>query len=393
MMNKMLRYKDLKLKMSGSSSNFDLGDLKNIGSSDLKVTSVCLGTATWGQTNTLDEAIEQLNIAVDEYGINFIDTAEMYPAPISAETQGEADRCLSVWLNRPGRDRSKLVLATKVTGYGGDRKQNNGSRIQYMPGRENRDCRVSGEDILTSVRFSLERLGTDYLDLLQIHWPDRYVPLWGERDYNPALEREEDISFQEQVLALEQLRREGKIRSYGLSNETPYGVMSFCHTAERLGVPKPVSVQNCYSLLHRCDVESGLVEACRPRHENLALLPYSPLAGGMLTGKYRHPDTCSSSRLNVFESRGFMTRYKQDRAQEAVALYCEVARKHGWSPAQLALAWLKSQPHVTSTIIGATNISQLRENIEVFDKSKQLTGEAREDIAEIYKTYRDPSSV
>jgi len=371
------------LKMSSTPSNINFGDLKKVGSSDLMVSNVCLGTMTWGQQNTVEDAIEQLTIAFDEYGVNFLDTAEMYPVPVKADTQGETDRYIGKWLNLPGRDRSKVILATKVAGYGGD-------RLTYMPGRGGKGSRVSREDILTSVDYSLERLGTTYIDLLQIHWPDRYVPIFGSKLYDPSMEREGDISFEEQVLAMDHLIKQGKIRYYGLSNETPYGVMKFCHVAEKLGVAKPVSIQNCYSLLSRSDFETGLVEVCRPRNENIALLPYSPLGGGILTGKYRDPNCSKSSRLNVFE--GYMERYKQSLAQDAVALYCDVAKKYDLTPTQMALMWVKAQPHATSTIIGATTIAQLKENLESFDESKQLSKEAIEDINNIYKRYRDPSS-
>lgn len=176
-------------------------DYINLGSSDMKVSKICLGTMTWGQQNTMAEGIEQLNVAFDEYGINFLDTAEMYPVPVKAETQGETDRVIAQWLK--GRDRSKVILASKVCGAS--------ERITWLPGRNGAGARVSTKDITVSVEESLKRLGTDYIDLIQIHWPDRYVPLFGGDAYDQTLEREY-VSFEEQLRALDDLRKQGKIR-------------------------------------------------------------------------------------------------------------------------------------------------------------------------------------
>lgn len=379
-LQRSFKFRHFTTKVFLHATNFEPSPLKRVGSSDLMVSNVCLGTMTWGQQNTESEGIEQLNVAFDEYGVNFLDTAEMYPVPTKAETQGATDRIIGKWLY--GRDRTKVILATKVSGFGGD-------RLTYLPGRDGQGARVSSKQIIASVDYSLERLGTNYIDILQIHWPDRYVPLWGDKQYDKNQERE-SIAFEEQLIAIDSLIKTGKVRNYGLSNETPYGVMKFCHTAEKLGIAKPISIQNCYSLLVRSDFESGLVEVCTPSNENIALLPYSPLSGGMLTGKYMDPNCPKSARLNLFQD--YMARYKQSLAQEVVAMYCDIAKKHGHSPAQLALLWCKQQPHVTSTIIGATSVAQLRENLEAFDKNKELSAEAVADINEVYKRYRDPSS-
>jgi aryl-alcohol dehydrogenase-like predicted oxidoreductase len=230
-----------------------------LGDSDLEVSKVCLGTMTFGQQNTVDEGVEQLDFAFDKYGINFLDTAEMYPVPTKAETQGDTDRVISKWLK--GRDRSKIILASKVAGAS--------PRLTWLPGRNGEGCRVSKKDILVSVDESLRRLGTDYIDLVQIHWPDRYVPIFGATNYDLKQERDY-ISFEEQLSAFKTLVKQGKVRYVGVSNETPYGVMKFCQAAEKLGLPKIVSIQNSYSLIVRSDFESSLTEVCSPRHENVS---------------------------------------------------------------------------------------------------------------------------
>ena len=275
-----------------------------------------------------------MDMAFDEFGVNMLDTAEMYPVPTKKETQGETDRIISSWLAK--RDRSKVILATKVSGPG----------ITWLPGRNGHASRVTAKEIIASVDFSLARLKTDYIDLLQIHWPDRYVPIFGGGAYNMSLEREA-VSFEEQLKAMETLIQAGKVRHFGVSNETPFGVMKFCSLASALNVPKPVSIQNSYSLLTRSDFESGLTEVCSPRNENVGLLAYSPLAGGILTGKYFDPNVSPNCRLNLFQ--GYMARYKQSLSVEAVKRYCEVAAKFNLTPTELALAWCYVQPHVTST--------------------------------------------
>lgn len=349
-----------------------------LGDSDLVVSKICLGTMTFGKQNTASEAKDQLDLAFDKYGINFLDTAEMYPVPTEAATQGETDRYIAKWLK--GRNRSEVILATKVAGYS--------DGITWMPGRNGKGTRVSRKDILVSVDESLKRLETDYIDLLQIHWPDRNVPLFGSKSYDLSLERE-SISFEEQLTCLDELVKQGKVRYIGLSNETPYGVMKFTQLAEKLNLTKVISIQNSYSLVVRSDYESSLIEVCSPRHENIGLLAYSPLAGGILTGKYASPEVSKTARLNIFP--GYMKRYKQSLNIKAVELYCEVAKKYGLTPTELALAWCYKQPFVASTIIGATNLVQLTENIEAYDKISLITEDVLNDINEVYKIYRDPS--
>lgn len=242
---------------------------------------------------------------------------------------------------------------------------------------------------MESVESSLRRLGTDYIDLLQIHWPDRYVPLFGQDAYDPSQERDDSTSFNEQLEAFQDLIHQGKVRHIGVSNETPFGVCKFAELAEREGLPKIVSIQNSYSLLVRSDFESGLSEVCSPRNTNVGLLAYSPLAGGILSGKYATEDVSDRARLNLFP--GFMERYKKSLAQEAVDCYMQVADKYGLTPTQLSLAWCYSRPWVASTIIGATSLEQLDENIEAY--GIEFTDEMNDDVNAIYQRYRDPSKV
>lgn len=353
-------------------------DYTTLGSSDLNVSKICLGTMTWGEQNTEEEGIEQLNAAFHEYGINFLDTAEMYPIPTKAETQGATDRIISKWL--PTMKRSDVILATKIAGPG----------IKWLAGRNGENSKVSKEQVEVSIDETLKRLGTDYVDLLQIHWPDRYVPLFGAASYNMSLERDAS-SFEEQLLALDSLVKKGKVRNIGLSNETPYGVMKFSQVASQLGLSKMVSIQNSYSLITRADFESGLTEVCSPRNENVGLMAYSPLAGGILTGKYARDDCPPTSRLNLFE--GYMARYKQSLSVKAVAEYAEIAESIGLTPTELALVWCYKQPHVTSTIIGATSMSQLRENIKAYQKLDLLDDAVLSRINDVYKRLKDPAKI
>ncbi|KAJ1446757.1 NADP-dependent oxidoreductase domain-containing protein [Pelagophyceae sp. CCMP2097] len=346
-----------------------------LGSSDLFVSEVCLGTMTWGKQNTLEEGVLQLNEAVDSMGINFIDTAEMYPVPTEAATQGATDRCIGEWLKRRGK-RDDVVIASKVCGYS--------DRITWL--RDDKaSSRVNRKQILESVDKTLERLDSDYIDLLQIHWPDRYVSLFGGGSYAKALERPDSVPFEEQLSALQEVIASGKVRHIGVSNETPYGVCKFAEMAEYKSLPKICSIQNSYSLLVRSDFESGLTEVCS--QTDVGLLAYSPLAGGILTGKYATESPPKEARLNLFP--GFMDRYQQSTAREAVDKYIGIAKTYEMTPAQLALAWCYSRPHVTSTIIGETSIEQLRENAGAY--SIELPAEALAEIEDVYRRYRDPS--
>ncbi|XP_020092939.1 uncharacterized protein LOC109713326 isoform X1 [Ananas comosus] len=352
---------------------------RKLGDSDLLISEVTLGTMTFGQQNTEKEAHDMLSYAF-ENGINIIDTAEAYPVPMKKETQGNTDRYIGSWMRSKPRD--KIILATKVCGYS--------ERFSYI--RENaKVLRVDATNIRESVEKSLLRLSTDYIDLLQIHWPDRYVPLFGEFAYNPAKWRP-SVPFAEQLRAFQELIDEGKVRYIGVSNETSYGVMEFVHAAKVEGLPKIVSIQNCYSLLARCRSEVDLVEVCHPNNCNIGLLAYSPLASGVLTGKYldSNSEVARRSRLSIFP--GYMDRYNQSLAKEATDLYIQLAKENGLTPVQLALRFVRDRPFVTSTIIGATSVDQLKEDIDAFITSaRPLPPEVAEGIEDIFKRYKDPS--
>ncbi|KAL7610272.1 hypothetical protein Lser_V15G13905 [Lactuca serriola] len=351
-----------------------------VGDSNLVVSEITFGTMTFGEQNTEKEAHEMLSYAV-EHGINTLDTAEMYPIPMKKETQGLTDVYIGNWLK--SRPRDQIILATKVSGYS--------DRLSYI--RDNAEVlRVDAANIKESVEKSLKRLNTDYIDLLQIHWPDRYVGLFGEFFYDPSKWRE-SVSFVEQLRAFQELINEGKVRYIGVSNETSYGVMEFINAAKAEGLPKIVSIQNSYSLLVRCKFEVDLVEVCHPYNCNVGLLCYSPLAGGALTGKYLDSESEASKkgRLQLFP--GYMERYNKSISKEATTQYIEMAKKHGLSPVELALGFVRDRPFMTSTIIGATSVEQLKEDIDAFlTTQRPLSPDVMTDIETIFKRYKDPTT-
>lgn len=354
-------------------------DYTNVGSSDLVVSKVCMGTMTFGNQNTMEEGVEQLNLAWDEYGINLLDTAEMYPVPVVEESNGSTDRTIGEFLK--GRKREDVVLATKVAGRS--------DRLTFLRKNRDEEVRVNRGQILESVDASLQRLGTDYIDLLQIHWPDRYVPLFGSSDFIRENIKEDTISFEEQLSTFKELIDAGKVRYLGVSNETPYGVSEMVRLAKEDAekYAKIVSIQNSYSLLVRKDYEAGLAEMCH--YHGVGLLPYSPLAGGVLSGKYSNPDVPvgPKARLKLFP--GFMDRYLGSQAEAATLDYAKIARKAGLTPAQLALSWCFQREHVCSTIVGATQLDQLKEDIESYDV--KLDDDILKQIHQVYKKYTDPT--
>eukprot|EP00585_Thalassiosira_rotula_P009522 CAMPEP_0196140518 /NCGR_PEP_ID=MMETSP0910-20130528/7395_1 /TAXON_ID=49265 /ORGANISM="Thalassiosira rotula, Strain GSO102" /LENGTH=340 /DNA_ID=CAMNT_0041401391 /DNA_START=69 /DNA_END=1091 /DNA_ORIENTATION=+ len=336
---------------------------------------------TFGEQNTLEEGVEQLDLAFDNYGINFIDTAELYPVPGKPETQGKTDETVAAFLKN--RKREDVVLATKVCGYS--------DRMTWMPRKvPDTPTSLTKEQILYSVDESLKRLGTDHVDLLQLHWPDRYTGgLFGQPDFSPSqIGDRESVAFGETLEALQQVVDEGKVRYVGVSNETPYGVCSFSEMAKNnpSKYPKIVSIQNSYSLVVRKDFEAGLAEACY--HHQVGLLPYSPLAGGSLTNKYADKDNVpAGARYTMFP--GFMDRYYGSQNEAAVSAYSKIASAKGMSPAELALSWCYHREHVASTIIGATTISQLEEDIKAYDI--RLDEETLGEINQVYKKFTDPT--
>ncbi|MAW32842.1 MAG: NADP(H)-dependent aldo-keto reductase [Proteobacteria bacterium] len=342
-----------------------------IGNSELVVSEICLGTMTFGEQNTESEAHEQLDYATAN-GVNFIDAAEMYPVPPRAETQGLTESYVGSWLKRQKRD--KLVIASKVTGPGrGFQWVRNGAGANA----------IDLKSIETALDGSLRRLQTDYIDLYQIHWPDRYVPNFGEWSFDPAKERS-TIPIVNQLEALETQVKKGKIRYIGLSNETPWGILEFLRIAKKHKLPAIVSTQNAYNLLNR-SFESGLSEVSH--QENVPLLAYSPLAFGHLTGKYFQDTVDSSARLSLFPKFG--ARYEKPNVPTASRAYAELAEKYNLSPAVLAVAFVCSRWFVASNIIGATNIQQLKENLTSAEVSlaPDLIGE----IDNLHLRYTNPA--
>lgn len=353
-----------------------------LGSSDLLVTEVCLGTMTWGVQNTEEDAHAQLDYALSR-GINFIDTAELYPVPTSAPKQrpGTTEEYIGTYFQNNPDVRSKVILATKVVGYN---KKSKTAAHRYSPPKDPApDSRHDKESILTACDASLKRLQTDYIDLYQLHWPDRYAANFGSREYKLEMERD-SIPIRDILLALKQLLDAGKIRAYGLSNETTFGVCEFVRLADEIGMPRPATIQNPFCLLNRA-FEFELAEACSPRNFNIGLLPWSILAGGALTGKYNgknlggdgnDPDeTVRNARFVLFPS--FQGRFLSKQALAATEKYMKIAKKHDMSCATLAQAFCKSRWYIPSSIIGATTVEHLKENIDAFeiDLSEEILNE------------------
>ena len=320
---------------------------RTLGRTDLTVSALCLGTMTWGEQNTEADAFEQLAMA-KAAGVNFVDTAEMYPVPPRPETYAATERILGNWFRRNG-DRDQWVLASKVAGPG-----NGISHIRDGQLRHNR------QHIVAALDASLARLGTDRIDLYQLHWPERSTNFFGKLGYQHQA-HELFTPLEETLEALDEQVRAGKIRHIGLSNETPWGLMKCLQWAEARGLPRTVSIQNPYNLLNRT-FEVGLAEVAI--REQCGLLAYSPLAFGMLSGKYEQGAKPEGARLSLFSR---FARYSNPQTLAACSRYVELARRHGFTPAQLALAFVTRQPFVTSNIIGATNLAQLRENLDSAD--------------------------
>lgn len=323
--------------------------------SNIQVSKICLGSMTWGQQNTESEGHAQIEYALDQ-GVNFIDTAEMYSIPSRKETQGSTEKIIGSWFKKTG-NRDKVVLATKVAGP-------NPSMSYIRP-----KLGFSKEALNEAVNKSLDRLQTDYIDLYQLHWPERNSNFFGQRGYKREKDDAWEDNFHEILVNLDELIKEGKIRKIGLSNETPYGVMR-CVEESRKGLPAISTVQNPYSLLNRKD-EIGLTEIYH--REDIGLLPYSPLGMGTLSGKYLK-GTPSNTRLELFPQ---YKRYSNNKAIEATEKYLQIAEKHGLSLTQMALAFIEKQAFVTSTIIGATTMDQLKENISSIhvDLSEEIMNE------------------
>ncbi|WP_174875667.1 NADP(H)-dependent aldo-keto reductase [Vogesella oryzae] len=322
-------------------------ELRPLGRSGINVSLISLGTMTWGEQNSEADAHSQLDLAL-ERGINLIDTAEMYPVPPRAETQGRTEQYIGSWLAKGGR-RERIVLATKAAGPSSDPKR---------PGHI-RDGKVHFDraNLTQALDDSLRRLQTDYVDLYQLHWPDRSVNIFGQALYPWQDDPAGSVPIEETLRVLQDFVAAGKVRAIGVSNETPWGLAQFLALAERHDLPRVHSIQNAYSLLNR-SFESGLSEFSH--REQVGLLAYSPLAFGVLSGKYLGGVQPQGARLTLFDR---FTRYTNPQAAAATERYVALARERGLSPAQMALAWVNSRPFVTSNIIGATTLAQLEENI------------------------------
>ena len=317
-----------------------------LGKTDLQVSKICLGTMTWGEQNTEAEGHEQMDYALDQ-GVNFFDVAELYPVPANAKTYGDTERIIGTWFKKTG-NRDKVVLASKIAG----------------PGPYTAHIRGTGfskEAIAEAIDGSLQRLQTDYIDLYQLHWPERGVNCFGVRDYPYGTSNEQAENHQEILESLNEFVKQGKIRHVGLSNETPWGTMKYLQVAEQHNLPRMLTIQNSYSLLHRA-YEYGMSEVSL--RENIGLLVYSPLAFGVLSGKYLNGQLPSDSRVALFPN---YNRYSTKESERAVVAYKELADAHNLSLTELSLAFVNQLPFVTSNIIGASKMSQLKENIGSID--------------------------
>jgi aryl-alcohol dehydrogenase-like predicted oxidoreductase len=345
---------------------------KPLADTGILLPEICLGTMTFGEQNTQEEAFEQLDYALDQ-GLYFWDTAEMYPVPPKPETQGATERIIGNWIaSRDGRD--KLFLASKIAG-----PSQGGSHIR------DGQTRFGADEISAAIDQSLSRLQTDYIDLYQLHWPQRPTNFFGKLGYGNA-EAAEDravTDLEETLTALQYEIKNGRIRYIGLSNETPWGTMKFLHLAEKLGLSKFVSVQNPYNLLNRT-YEIGMSEIAK--YEGVGLLAYSPLAFGYLTGKFRNGARPAKARVTLFSR---FSRYSNPESEWAVEQYAQLAEQHGLTLTQLALAFIKQQFFVTSTIIGATNLDQLKENIQAFEVN--LSEQVLKGIEAIHRQQPNPA--
>ncbi len=343
-------------------------DYRDLGRTGVKVSAVCLGTMTFGEQNSEADGHAQMDYAL-ERGISIFDASELYPVPPKPETQGRTESIIGSWLSSR-KVRDKVMLATKVIG----RTKMNWLRQDGSPGRQSR------AQIMEAVEGSLKRLKTDYIDLYQLHWPDRPMRIFEGLDYVHLQGDSHPIA--EILGVLGELVRQGKVRFAGLSNETPWGVMTFIKGAEIHGLPRIVALQNAYNLVNR-SFETGLAEIFY--REQVSLLAYSPLGQGYLTGKYEGGALPPGSRKNLFNRLG---RYEMGNGPRAISAYVALARKHGLDPAQMALAFVASRPFVTSTIIGATTLAQLKADID--GCLLKLPDQVVRDIETLHVTYPNP---
>ena len=321
---------------------------RKLGNTNIEVSVICLGTMTWGEQNTQQEAFEQMDYAVSK-GINFFDTAEIYSVPTKKETYGLTEKIIGNWLHKR-KNRDKVIVATKIASKAYD--------LNWIR-RGGNNLKFDIKNMTQAIDASLKRLQTDYIDLYQLHWPERNVPKFGKLDfeYNP---NDNDWTTFEQVLDnLKKFIDQGKIRQIGVSNETPWGLMQFLQLSKEKNLPRMVSIQNVYSLVNRVfDASNSEVSI----QEKCGLLAYSPLAGGRLSGKYLNGVQPPKARYTLWNRQ--FSRHATTRGDRAIKLYFDLANKFGITPCQMALAYVNDRPFVTSNIIGATTMSQLKENID-----------------------------
>ncbi|HKQ83453.1 MAG TPA: NADP(H)-dependent aldo-keto reductase [Steroidobacteraceae bacterium] len=343
---------------------------RTLGRTDINVSLIGLGTMTFGQQNSEAEAHEQLDYAVAQ-GVNLIDTAEMYPVPPMAETQGRTEQFIGTWLKKRN-NRDKVVLATKVAGPG---------RALGVTWLRDGGSKLDRKNIKQALHDSLRRLQTDYVDLYQLHWPDRRTNFFGKLGYE-HVEPDESVPIEETLDALSECVREGKVRYIGVSNETPWGVNQYLRLADVRRQPRIVSIQNPYSLLNR-SFEVGLAEIAIREH--VGLLAYSPLGFGVLSGKFLNGARPANSRLTLWTR---FSRYNGALAEEVTAAYVNIAREHGLDPSQMALAYAASRRFMTSVLVGATTLQQLRTNIASIDV--RLNEDALKQIEAVHRRWSNP---
>jgi len=335
---------------------------------NIKVSKICLGTMTWGNQNTQDEGFAQMDMALDK-GVNFFDVAELYPVPATAETYADTERIIGNWFTKTG-NRDKVVLATKIAG----------------PGDYTAHIRTTGfskESLNEAVDNSLKRLQTDYIDLYQLHWPERQTNTFGVRDYTHNPNDGWEDNFNEILHNLDEIIKSGKIRQVGLSNEKAWGTMRYLEESKQHNLPRMITIQNAYSLLCR-PFEGDLAEVAH--RENIGLLAYSPMAFGVLSGKYIKGTAADNARLKLFPR---FARYSSDQATEAAKRYLKIAEDHGMTLAQMSLAFVNERPFLTSNIIGATNLAQLAENIDSINTS--LSKEVMDAINAVHAEIPNPA--
>ena len=344
-------------------------EYNKLGQTDIEVSRICLGTMTWGEQNTEKEAHEQLDYAV-ESGINFIDVAEMYPVPPREETYGLTESYIGNWLSKR-KDRDKIILASKVA-----------AKAEWLPYIRGGQIKLDKKNIVQALEDSLRRLKTDYIDLYQMHWPDRDTNFFGKLAYYHAPEKD-GIPIAETLAVLDELVKQGKIRTIGISNETPWGSAEYLRISREKELPRIVSIQNPYNLLNRT-FEIGISEFSH--REQVGLLAYSPLAFGALSGKYLNNQKPEGARLTLFER---FNRYLNPQATNATEAYVNLAKKNDLDPSQMALSYVSSRPFLTSNIIGATSMEQLKMDIESINI--ELSDDVIKDIESIHEKIPNPA--